>query len=85
MPACCVLKPSPTFYRQVLTRKILKESVAAIIACFFCAYIQILCIFSASLSKCAKYIYKRMPYNRSFSKADYNRLLEKEMYLKIIY
>jgi hypothetical protein len=82
MPVCRVLKPSPTFRRRVLTRKILEEGVAAMVVCFFCAYAQILCIFSASSSKCAKCTRKRMPYNRSFSKADYNRLLEKKARLE---
>jgi hypothetical protein len=85
MPVCCVLKPSSTFYRRVLTRKILKESIAAIVACFSCAYAQVLCIFSASSSKYAKYIYKKMSYNRSFSKVDYNRLLEKKICLETVY
>jgi hypothetical protein len=85
MPAYYVLKSSPTFCRRVLTRKILKESVAAIVVCFFYAYIQVLYIFSASLSKCAKCIYKEMPYDRSFSEADYNRLLEKKARLETVY
>jgi hypothetical protein len=82
MPVCRVSKPSPTFRRRVLARKILEEGVAAMVACSFCARAQVLCIFSASSSKCAKCTHKRMPYNRSFSKADYNRLSEKEARLK---
>jgi hypothetical protein len=85
MPACYISKPSPTFRRRVLARKILKGDVTAIVACFFCAYIQVLCIFSASSSKCAKYTRKEMPYNRSFSKADYNRLLKKKARLETVY
>jgi hypothetical protein len=82
MPACRVLKPSPTFRRRVLTRKILKEGTATIVACSFCACAQVLCIFSASLSKCTKCTRKEMPCNRSFSEADYNRLLEKKACLE---
>jgi hypothetical protein len=82
MPACRVSKPSPTFRRRVLARKILEESMAAMVACFSCACAQVLCIFSASSSKCAECIRKGMPYDRSFSKADYNRLLEEEARLE---
>jgi hypothetical protein len=82
MPVCCVSKPSPTFRRRVLARKILEEGVAAIVACSFCARAQVLCIFSASLSKCAECTRKEMPCDGSFSKADYNRSLEKKACLE---
>jgi hypothetical protein len=85
MSVCHVLKPSPTFCRRVLARKILKEGVAAIVACSFCACAQVLCIFSASSSKCTKCTRKRMPCNRSFSKVDYNRLSEKKARLETVY
>jgi hypothetical protein len=84
MPVCRVLKPSSTFRRRVLARKILKKGVAAIVACFSCACAQVLCIFSASLSKYVEYTHKRMLYNRSFSKVDYNRLLEEEARLETV-
>jgi hypothetical protein len=82
MPACRVSKPSPTFRRRVLARKILEEGVAAMMICSSCACAQVLCIFSASLSKCAECTRKGMPCDRSFSKADYNRLLKEEARLK---
>jgi hypothetical protein len=82
MPVCRVSKPSLTFRRRVLARKILKEGVAAMVACSSCAHAQVLCIFSASSSKCAKCTRKGMPCDRSFSEADYNRLSEKEARLE---
>jgi hypothetical protein len=82
MPACRVSKPSPTFCRRVLARKILEEGVVAMVACSFCACAQVLYVFSASSSKCAECTRKGVSCDGSFSEADYDRLLKEEVRLE---
>jgi basic membrane lipoprotein Med (substrate-binding protein (PBP1-ABC) superfamily) len=62
--------------------KIYKKGVIAIVACSVCACVQVLYVFSLSSLKCAKCTYKGVLCDRSFSKADYNKLSKKKARLE---
>jgi hypothetical protein len=82
MSLCHIVKSSPTRRQQVLAAKIYKKGVIAIVACSACARAQVLYVFSLSSSKCAECTRKRVLCDRSFSKADYNKLSKKKARLK---
>jgi hypothetical protein len=76
MPAYCVSKPSTTFRRQDLARRIRLDGVEAIVACSAYARAQVLCYFAPHSSKCSKCTCKGVSCDGSFSAADYNKLSE---------
>jgi hypothetical protein len=62
--------------------KIRRLGTTAIVVCILYTYARVIYVFLEDLIKCLKCTYKSVSYDRNFSKADFNKLLEEKIKLE---